>query len=199
MQASFNTLINSFIDNDIGIAENFLPAPLSQQLKNNLLQLYAANQFIAAGTGNNTVAVYNKQMRSDVIYWLDRKHNNIHENTFFDVMDAFVQELNSTCYTSITSYEFHYALYPTGSFYKKHIDQFKSNNSRQFSMMLYLNEGWQPEDGGELCIHHKNTQQKIPPVYGKSVFFKSNVVAHEVLLTHKPRMSITGWLKVNAV
>ena len=32
---------------------------------------------------------------------------------------------------------------------------------------------------------------------GKTVFFKSSELAHEVLLTNKARMSITGWLKVN--
>jgi SM-20-related protein len=32
---------------------------------------------------------------------------------------------------------------------------------------------------------------------GKSVFFKSSELVHEVLTTNKPRMSITGWLKVD--
>ena len=196
MHTIFNTLINSFIDNKVGIAEDFLSKPLALHLKKKLLDLYANNQLRSAGTGNDTAVVHNKLMRSDIIYWLDRKHNDQYENDFFDLMDSFVSHLNSTCYTGITGYEFHYALYETGSFYKKHLDQFRNNGSRQYSMIMYLNTDWQQNDGGELCIHHKGSLQNITPINGKSVFFKSSELEHEVLLTNKPRMSITGWLKV---
>ena len=191
----FNTLIDSFIENKIGIAENFLSPALASHLKENLLTLFSDKQLRAAGIGNDTLAVQNKSVRSDIIYWLDRKHNNQYENEFFDLMDSFVSHLNSTCYTGITGYEFHYTLYETGSFYKKHIDQFRNNESRQFSMIMYLNENWKESDGGELCIHDGDRLQNISPVNGKSVFFKSSELEHEVLLTNKPRMSITGWLK----
>jgi SM-20-related protein len=92
-------------------------------------------------------------------------------------------------------YEFHYALYEKDSFYKKHLDQFQNNKSRAFTMIMYLNVDWQEKDGGELCIYHDDTVQRISPMNGKCVFFKSSELVHEVLLTHKPRLSITGWLK----
>uniref|UniRef100_UPI004047D529 2OG-Fe(II) oxygenase family protein n=1 Tax=Flavobacterium sp. TaxID=239 RepID=UPI004047D529 len=37
--------------------------------------------------------------------------------------------------------------------------------------------------------------QKIAPTNRKTVFFKSNELVHEVLETHKPRLSVTGWLR----
>jgi SM-20-related protein len=192
----FNTLINSFIDNKVGIANNFINEPLALRLKENLSRLYTQKQLRAAGTGNDQIAVQNKLVRSDIIYWLDREHNDAGENDFFDLMDDFIIHLNSNCYTGITGYEFHYTLYEKGSFYKKHIDQFRNNDSRKYSMIMYLNAGWQENDGGELCIQHDDdTVQKISPLNGKTVFFKSNELEHEVLVTHKPRMSITGWLK----
>ena len=197
MQKIFNTLIDSFIDTNVGIAENFLKEPLASQLKKNLANLYAENKLQPARTGNDTTAAQNKSIRSDTIYWLDRSHGNQHENDFFDLMDRFVIYLNSTCYTGITSYEFHYTLYETGSFYKKHLDQFRNDDSRKYSVVMYLNTGWQSADGGELCIHHPASLQNISPVNGKMVFFKSSELQHEVLLTSKPRMSITGWLKVD--
>ena len=197
MQNKFDTLINSFIDNKIGIAENFLDAPLALHLKENLAKLYADKQLRNAGTGNNATAVHDKLMRSDIIYWLGRTHNNQYENDFLNLVDDFVFHLNNTCYTGITGYEFHYALYETGSFYKKHIDQFRNNDSRKYSMIAYLNTDWKESDGGQLCIYHKDGLQNISPVNGKMVFFESSKTEHEVLITHKPRMSITGWLKVN--
>ena len=197
LEKIFNTLIDSFIDNKVGIAENFLNRELAAHLKENLMNLYQGQQLRAAGTGNDTLVVHNKLVRSDMIYWLDRKHNNVYENDFFDLMDRFVSYLNSTCYTGITGYEFHYTLYEKGSFYKKHLDQFGNNASRQYSMIMYLNADWKEEDGGELRIHHLDSLQNITPVNGKSVFFKSSELEHEVVLTHQPRMSITGWLKMN--
>lgn len=193
----FNTLIDSFIDNKVGIAENFLNPSLAAHLKDNLNELYSGKQLLSAGTGNDKITSHDKLVRSDKIYWLDRKHNDPFENDFFDLMDGFISHLNSTCYTGITGYEFHYTMYETGSFYTKHIDQFKNNSSRQYSMIMYLNADWQENDGGELCIHHEDSLQNISPVNGKSVFFKSSELEHEVLLTNKPRMSITGWLKIN--
>ncbi len=197
MQTIFNTLINSFIDDNIGIAQNFLPEALAIHLKDNLTTLYANRELRSAGTGNDVLSVQNKLVRSDMIYWLDKKHNNEYENDFFELMDLFVSHINSTCYTGITGYEFHYALYETGSFYTKHLDQFRNNDSRKYSMILYLNTDWKEPDGGELRIFQNNSQQDIAPLNGTSVFFKSSELLHEVLQTNKPRMSITGWLKVN--
>lgn len=196
MEKIFDQLIDSFVRNQVGIAENFIDPVLAIQLLNNLLQLQRDDLLLLARTGNEAVVAYNETLRSDKIHWLDRIHNDPYENDFLDLIDAFVIHLNRTCYTGITGYEFHYALYEKGTFYKKHLDQFRNNDVRQYSMIMYLNENWTTNDGGELCIHHIDHIQLITPVNGKSVFFKSIELVHEVLLTHKPRMSITGWLKI---
>jgi SM-20-related protein len=196
LEKIFDCLIDSFIEDKVGIAENFLSVQLAAKLKENLISLFENKKFLNAGIGNDVVVNQDKLIRSDVIYWLDRKHENQYENDFFDLMDEFVLYLNQTCYTGITGYEFHYTLYEKGTFYKKHIDQFKHNGSRQYSMIMYLNADWKTEDGGELRIYHADEEQNIPPNNGKSVFFKSSDLAHEVLLTNKQRMSITGWLKI---
>jgi SM-20-related protein len=194
LQQVFDTLINSYIDEKIGIAQHFIPKQLANGLRDHLKLLYRENSMLAAGTGNELVD-HNQLFRSDVIYWLDRKHQDVHEDAFFDLMDKFVRYLNESCYTSITSYEFHYALYQPGTFYKKHTDQFKTDDSRQFSMIIYLTENWQPGDGGELSLYLSTGIKNIVPGNDHTVFFKSSELEHEVLLTHKPRMSITGWFK----
>ncbi len=197
MQANFDTLINSFIADEVGIAENFLSVPLAAFLKQNLLALYKSDKLHNAGTGNATVILQDKMVRSDKIHWLDPLRENLHETSFFKLMDSFIKYLNDTCYTGITGYEFHYTLYEKGSFYKTHFDRFKNNSSRAYSMVMYLNADWKQADGGELCIHHSDHLQNISPMNGKCVFFKSSNLLHEVLLTHEPRLSITGWLKTD--
>ncbi len=195
MENNFESLINGFIENKIGISEDFLSNELSGHLKENLLSLNHQNLLLAAGTGNESKLSHDTKVRSDSIYWLDRKHEDQYENEFFDQMDDFVEYLNRTCYSGITGYEFHYSLYEIGSFYKKHIDQFQNNSGRQYSMISYLNADWKEDDGGQLMIHQKDNDQKISPTQGKTVFFKSNELEHEVLITTQRRMSVTGWLK----
>ncbi len=149
---------------------------------------------VPAGTGNSPLVQYDRSVRSDKICWLDPTTGDEHEAAFFVLMDAFILHLNASCYTGITGYEFHYALYESGSFYKKHLDQFRNNSSRKFSMIMYLNPDWQAADGGELCIYTEAGAVLIAPEKGKSVFFRSDELQHEVLIAHKRRMSITGWL-----
>jgi SM-20-related protein len=189
----FGKLIDSYLATNVGMVNNFLSKALSAHLADNITALYANDLLLSAGTGNNILVNHDKLIRSDKIYWLDRLHNNSYENDFFNLMDRFVDYLNRTCYTGITGYEFHYTLYEKGSFYKRHLDNFKQNGTRAFSMIMYLNS---KVDGGELRIYQGNSSQDITPKAGKSVFFKSNELEHEVLVTYLPRMSVTGWLKV---
>jgi SM-20-related protein len=197
LEETFETIISSFLENKVGLINDFLNEDLSSHLIENLLLLLQEKQLKMAGVGNNSKLLNNKSIRGDVIYWLDRKHENVHENRFLDIIDEFVKYLNRTCYSGITGYEFHYAFYEKGSFYKRHLDQFRNNQNRAFSMIMYLNDDWKVGNGGELCIYHNDHTQIISPTNGKCVFFKSSELEHEVLLSHQPRMSITGWLKTN--
>ena len=192
MNDIFDELIDSYLATNVGMVKNFLSPLLSAHLVDNINLLYADDRLLSAGTGNNLLVTHNKLIRNDKIYWLDRLHNDSYENDFFDLMDRFISHLNRTCYAGITGYEFHYTLYETGSFYKRHLDNFKKNGTRAFSMIMYLNIN---VDGGSLRIYQDGGSQDITPNAGKSVFFKSDELEHEVLITHLPRMSITGWLK----
>lgn len=194
MQAAFETLISTYIENKIGICNHFISEKLGAYLKVNLLVLHDRNLLISAGVGNSEKLTFNKSVRGDSIYWLDRAHADIYETAFLDLIDEFIIYLNVTCYAGITGCEFHYTLYEAGSFYTKHFDQFQNNTKRKFSMISYLNDKWKPIDGGQLVVHQLNSTEEISPTNGKTIFFKSNELEHEVLLTTERRVSITGWL-----
>lgn len=195
MEARFEDLIAGYLKDKVGISEHFLSDALCEHLKDNLLLLNDHNLMKSAGVGNDGKLIVNEAIRSDAIYWLDKKHNNEYENEFFEKIEAFISYLNQTCYTNIKSYEFHYSLYEVGDFYKKHLDQFSDNSSRQFSLISYLNSDWKIKDGGELMVYQQDNNQSIAPTQGKTIFFKSNELEHEVLVTNERRMSVTGWLK----
>tara|TARA_R110001583_G_scaffold21469_2_gene81564 strand:- start:18405 stop:18998 length:594 start_codon:yes stop_codon:yes gene_type:complete len=197
MQKAYEDIVSSFIDNKVGLSQRFLSDALATQLRDNLKSLNSSKQLEEAGIGNLTKLTTDLSNRGDKIYWLDRSHNDEFENQFLDQMDQFVSYLNGSCYTGITGYEFHYALYEKGTFYKRHLDQFHDNKSRAFTMIMYLNVDWKEEDGGSLCIFHKDYKQIVNPQNGSCVFFKSSDLEHEVLTCNQQRMSITGWLKTD--
>lgn len=197
MVSNFEEIINGFLEKRIGVSNQFLNQNLATNLRLNLLSLYKNEALRLAGIGNLHLLSKDKEIRRDKIFWLNKTDMNIHEITFFKLIDDFVDYLNKTCFTGIKSYEFHYALYEKGAFYKKHLDQFKLDDSRAFSMIMYLNENWVEGDGGELKVYFENEFQLISPTNQKFVFFKSNDLEHEVLVSHTKRMSITGWLKTS--
>ncbi|RZK91130.1 MAG: 2OG-Fe(II) oxygenase, partial [Pedobacter sp.] len=94
MQRIFDTLIDSFIADKVGIAEGFLTDLLAANLRDNISTLHSSNLLASAGIGNNKVVDQNSLIRNDKIYWLDRIHNNVHENLFFDLIHDFVKYLN---------------------------------------------------------------------------------------------------------
>lgn len=195
MNNQFDLLIDSYLDNKVGIDAGFLNANLSQGLQQNILQLQRDNLMTDAGIGNEKVKDPKQKMRGDKIYWMDKTHNNIFEKEFLLQVEDFIDRLNSTCYTGINGYEFHYAVYEEGSYYKRHKDQFKNDSNRKYSLINYLNENWLEEDGGQLLVYQDKAVQKILPQAKTAVFFKSDEMEHEVTKANRSRMSITGWLK----
>ncbi len=195
MQETFEEIIEGFIQNKIGISDLFLTARLAGLLQKHVGKLHTEDRLISAGIGNNKLHDLNAKIRGDKIHWLDRKNNQSDELEFLDFIEEFIQYLNKTCYTGINAYEFHFAVYDEGSFYKRHKDQFRSDSNRKFSLITYLNHDWVNADGGQLWVHQNDETTKIIPNNRKGVFFQSNELEHEVTIAMRARMSVTGWLK----
>lgn len=195
MHEQFDLLIDSYLANKVGIAPGFLSAALSTGLQQNILQLQQDGLMTAAGIGNDPVKDAGQEMRSDKIYWLDKEHGNVFENEFLQQAEDFIEHLNRTCYAGINAYEFHYAVYGEGNFYKRHKDRFKNDDNRKYSLITYLNENWLTEDGGQLQIFMNDEVQDILPQSKTAVLFKSDETEHAVSTAYRSRMSITGWLK----
>ena len=195
MNQHFDLLIDSYLENKVGIDTQFLSEALSKGLQQNIHQLEIDGLMTAAGIGNEATKDANQKMRGDKIYWMDKRHDNIYEQMFLHQIEDFIDRLNKTCYTGINGYEFHYAVYEEGSSYKKHKDQFKNDSNRKYSLINYLNENWLEEDGGQLSVYQENGVQQISPIAQTAVLFKSDEMVHEVMVANRSRMSITGWLK----
>lgn len=145
--------------------------------------------------GDHTIV---EDIRGDYVYWIDKQIDPELAELHLQ-MDELVAKVNRYLFLSISDFEYHLAYYPKGTFYQKHLDQFKGRNNRQLSYVLYLNKGWQQGDGGELRVFRENGDIDVAPLANRLILFKSGVVEHEVLTTQTGRMSLTGWMLNNPV
>ncbi|MHB1278601.1 MAG: 2OG-Fe(II) oxygenase [Bacteroidia bacterium] len=149
------------------------------------------NDLEKAGVGAKNDKLINVAVRGDYISWL--KTNDPDESTFLALMTELRALINQHCWLNLGGQEFHFATYPPLSFYSRHFDQFKENTNRKISFVLYMNEAWQPEHAGELRVYTNDGSEDLAPIRNRLVLFRSDVLEHEVLLTHVERKSITGW------
>jgi SM-20-related protein len=172
----------------------FLTEPEAQSIRSDFEQLHMLEGFRQAGIGKQQTQQIDTAQRGDLISWIDPLVALPSTRIYLDKIQRIIEELNRNFYLGIRDYECHYALYPPGSFYKKHVDRHKVGSPRIVSSVLYLNSNWQPGDGGELCIYDENdTPTIIQPLIGTLALFLSEK-EHEVLTTQRDRMSITGWM-----
>ncbi|MFC4095659.1 2OG-Fe(II) oxygenase [Euzebyella saccharophila] len=199
--ATYETIITDVLEKGYCVMDNFLSASTVALLRNDLLWQYEDDQFKKAAIGNRTNEIIKSGIRGDFILWMDETTANGPQQLFFSRINDMVQYLNRTCYLGIFRKEFHYALYPEGKFYKRHLDAFQNDDRRKLSIVCYLNEDdWQPEHGGELVIYLKDgagaeKPLSIYPFPGRAVIFESRILEHEVKPANRERLSITGWLK----
>jgi SM-20-related protein len=85
-------------------------------------------------------------------------------------------------------------VYPTGTFYKRHLDQFSREDHRKLSVICYLNHDWKDYEGGQLRAYVQDEVIDVLPLAGRIVCFRSDQIEHEVLPASRPRLSITGWI-----
>ena len=192
----FEKIINSILEDNYAVIDDFLPKKDIQDLKNQLITHLEQDEFKQAGIGKGLFHSNNLEIRGDNILWIDNSTNLAPEKKYISTLHSFIKYLNRTCFTGLNDLEIHYAYYPTGTFYKKHIDSFVNDQSRKYSVILYLNDDWDENFAGELLLYLKDDRiVKVKPIAGRLVCFPSHEIAHEVLPTNKPRLSITGWLK----
>lgn len=188
--------MDSLAEQSYGVIDSFLTPNEITDLVFLLRERHAAGRFKTAGIGRANDQHIEAQVRGDRILWLEEHSNALAEQGYFQKINELIQCLNRSCYLGLKDFEFHYALYPIGTFYKRHLDRFTTDSHRKISVVCYLNEDWHTADGGELVIYLPDKQPvKIAPVGGRLVCFEADLLEHEVLPATHERLSLTGWLR----
>ncbi|MEY2702055.1 MAG: hypothetical protein RLY43_688 [Bacteroidota bacterium] len=192
----YETIIDGILEHEYVVVDHFFTSDEVNTLRKGLDDAFAATQFKKSAIGNKIDEKIIEAVRGDYILWLDEAHQTASSAVFFSKVQDFVAYLNATCFLGISTKEFHYAVYPEGTFYKRHLDVFQNDKRRRLSLVCYLNdENWLPEYGGALVIYKDNEAITIYPEKGRVVIFDSQKLEHEVMPVKRERFSITGWLK----
>ncbi len=181
------------------VTPDFMSPLLVSQMRQEIKHQWRNGAFRAAGVGRGDNFEINPKIRTDHVLWLDNHQVSGAQKLYFDALEQLRLALNQQLYLGLMDFEAHFAVYPKDSYYKKHLDQFRGIGARTVTAIMYLNNKWKEEYGGQLRLY---TNQNDPTAYvdilphgGTLVTFLSARFLHEVLPANRSRRSITGWFQ----
>ncbi|MFQ6573472.1 2OG-Fe(II) oxygenase [Pseudomonas sp. UM16] len=173
----------------------FLPESLTLALAAECRTRAAEGELAPAAVGRGATQVVREGIRGDHIQWLEPGQAECCDQ-YLALMDGLREALNRGLFLGLEDFECHFALYPPGAFYRKHLDRFRDDDRRTVSAVIYLNPDWLPSDGGQLRMSLKDgVEHDVEPIGGCLVVFLSGDVPHEVLPARRERLSVTGWFR----
>ena len=178
----------------LAVLDGFVPPPLVRGLIDCAHRRRDRGEFQAARIGTQRQLRLRERIRGDHTCWLEEPVF-AEERTLLHELEQVRLRVNRAAYLGLFDIEIHYAWYPPGAGYARHVDQLQDRHQRVVSVILYLNEDWERGSGGELRIFEPRGHRDIEPVAGRLVCFLCDGLEHAVLPTVRDRLSITGWFR----
>lgn len=194
----FEAIAADLLNKGFSIKPDAVPFSLTHDLRQHLCNM-PDSRFKAAAIGRDKDTQRNQFVRKDEISWITGE--SCAGSDWLSWIARLQQYLNKRLFLGLFSFESHFSHYGPGDFYKRHVDAFKGDANRVLSMVLYLNPGWQLNDGGELVLYKDEFDQeglKVTPLLGTLAVFLSEDFPHEVLPASRDRYAIAGWFRVNS-
>lgn len=178
------------------VMPGFLAPEEVDGLRQECRQAFAAGAFHAAGVGSGQAQVRN-EIRGDHVCWVEEADAGPALQAVLARLEALRQRVNQDLFLGLFDVELHFAVYPPGAGYQRHLDRFRDDDRRALTVILYLNQDWGPEDGGQLRFWPEEDGEalEIIPAGGTLVSFLSERFWHEVAPSRRERMSLTGWFR----
>lgn len=192
----YEQIIFDLLEKGWSVTPDFIQTDILACLRQAASRYRDKQYFYRAGIGKGSARTVHNDVRTDYVMWIDPADTASPIKQYLGIIDELRRELNRKLLLGLVEFEGHIAFYPSGTYYRKHLDQFRNDDMRIITSILYLNENWHEEDGGQLRIYTgENSYQDILPHAGQLVTFLSAEFFHEVLPTNRERLSITGWYK----
>lgn len=175
------------------LLEHLLTATQTRALAAECLALHAAHALVPAATG---VLRTTSALRGDVTAWFAPEALSAAQQVFVDRLDALRGVLSRDLLLGLIDSEAHYAVYPPGAGYARHLDRLRGSDARVVSAVFYLNPAWLDAEGGALRLYLPNgAHRDIYPRAGHLLLFLSGQFEHEVLPATRQRLSIACWMR----
>ena len=201
LQNSISSIIEDISQQGYAVIEKFINPQEITSLRAQAKILHSAGEMHKAKTGISKLK--NSTLRGDFIHWIEASDASEAEMVYLNAMTELQHAINQAFFLGLFELESHFAIYPPGAGYQKHLDQFIGKEERKISCILYLNEGWHHEDGGQLRMYldkkDENRFIDISPQAGTLVVFLSSDFLHEVLPATRERISLTGWFRTRSL
>jgi SM-20-related protein len=192
---SCSDLCTDLCNDGIAVRDRFLTQRQVQALVKCAESRRRRGDFVAARIGADRQRQRREEIRGDSICWLDEPWFGP-ERELLESLEELRLQLNRGALLGLFELELHYARYPPGSGYARHVDQPQRRDQRRVSLVIYLNEDWEACDGGELRIFADDERYRdIEPVAGRLVAFLTERREHAVMSTRRDRLSLTGWFR----
>lgn len=176
------------------VLPQFLDGRLTMALAEECRAYEATSGLVPASTGRGA-GKQRSALRGDRTRWFEPDCPTGAQADFFSRMDEVRVALNRRLLLGLEDLEAHYALYPPGAGYVRHLDRFRDDDARVVSAVAYLNDQWREADGGALRLHLPQGPHDVMPQGGTLALFLSEEVEHEVLPAMRERLSIAGWFR----
>jgi SM-20-related protein len=179
----------------IAVQEQFLEAGEMRALAACAIERRARGEFAAARIGSELNVQRRAEIRGDFTCWMAPPLAPA-EQALWRELDRLRLEFNRVALLGLFDIELHYAWYPPGAGYARHVDQPQGRAQRQVSFVLYLNEDWAPAAGGALRVFDAaGAHRDVEPLGGRLVCFLTAGREHAVLPTRRDRFSVSGWFR----
>ncbi|MFC5581461.1 2OG-Fe(II) oxygenase [Rhodanobacter terrae] len=189
----FHDIATALADEGWCVVPGFLSAAQTQALADECLALRDAQRLTPARVGALRTAT---PLRGDSTHWFQADAPSAPQQAFTDRIDALRVTLNRELMLGLVECESHYAVYPPGAGYTRHLDRLRDSDARLVSAVFYLNPAWRVADGGALRLHLADgSSRDIFPHAGTLLLFLSAQFEHEVLPATRERMSIACWMR----
>lgn len=194
-RACLTRLVDDLAEHGWSLQPQFISQTLTRKLAEECRLRAAQGALTPAGVGRGAQQQVREGVRGDHIQWLDAGQHPACDE-YLQALDELRMALNQGLYLGLEDFEGHFALYPPGAFYQKHVDRFRDDDRRAVSVVFYLNDEWQAEHGGALRLYLPNGETRdVLPQAGSLLVFLSADMPHEVLPASRDRLSLTGWFR----
>jgi len=190
------SIVTALADYGWHVVPGFFAEAETAALRAECLHAHAVGAFHAAGVGRGQARI-RSEVRGDHVLWVEEASAGPALRGALERFEALRQTVNQSLFLGLLDLETHFAVYPPGGGYQRHLDRFRDDDRRSLTVILYLNEDWREEDGGLLRFwpDPETVPLEIVPAGGTLVTFLSDRFWHEVLPTNRQRLSLTGWFR----